>query len=54
VPKNDFSLRLVRKVIEKELGQALQWRNHFDIRGFKFSQTKITFDERRLWFDCIS
>lgn len=54
MPKKNSKQGLIRKMTEKDLGQVFQWRNHFDVRRFMFSQEEITIDEHHRWFECAS
>lgn len=42
---------LVRPMTERDLMQVLQWRNHWDVRRYMFTQHEILPDEHRNWFD---
>jgi len=44
----------IRKMTELDLVQVLEWRNHVDIRRYMFTQSEISLDEHRLWYERAS
>ena len=46
--REDYQLR---PIMEKDLGQVLEWRNSARIRAYMYTDHIITMDEHRAWFE---
>jgi len=44
----------VRPMVNKDLEQILEWRNHESIRRFMYTQHEISLEEHRNWFERAS
>lgn len=40
----------VRSMVESDLEQVLEWRNHPDIRRYMYTQHEIAFNEHKHWY----
>lgn len=43
----------LRPMHESDLARVLDWRNHPSIRGYMYTQHKITMSEHRAWWDGV-
>lgn len=44
----------LRRMEEKDLNMVRQWRNHYDIRRYMYTQHEISENEHKLWYEKCS